>query len=141
MRHWDELLREEREGYTVVVDKSWEDIPLDHLFDTSIDPDTGKPYFDVKDMAQKIDRGDLDYFMLRARVMLDGHELGEHIVGGFLYEDARETLKDGMAEDLIYAAMEEAKQEARRLVGSLQRVIDSEPKDSYNTDSMQYFGA
>jgi hypothetical protein len=92
-------------------------------------------------MAQKIDRGDLDYFMLRARVMLDGHELGEHIVGGFLYEDARETLKDGMAEDLIYAAMEEAKQEARRLVGSLQRVIDSEPKDSYNTDSMQYFGA
>jgi hypothetical protein len=126
MRHWEELLREPREGFEVVVDKSWEDIPLDHLFDTSIDPDTGKPYFDVKDMAQKIDRGDLDYFMLRARVLLDGHELGEHIVGGFLYEDARETLKDGMAEDLIYAAMEEAKAEARRLVGSLQRVIDTE---------------
>jgi hypothetical protein len=119
MRHWDELLREERKGYTVVVDKSWEDIPLESLFDTSIDPDTGKPYFDVKDMARKIDRGDLDYFMLRARVMLDGHELGEHIVGGFLYEDARETLKDGMAEDLIYAAMEEAKTEVQRLRGKL----------------------
>jgi hypothetical protein len=126
MRHWEELLREPREGFEVVVDKSWEDIPLDHLFDTSIDPDTGKPYFDVKDMAQKIDRGDLDYFMLRARVLLDGHELGEHIVGGFLYEDARETLKDGMAEDLIYAAMEEAKTEARRLVGALRKVIDTE---------------
>jgi hypothetical protein len=63
--------------------------------------------------------------MLRARVLLDGHELGEHIVGGFLYEDARETLKDGMAEDLIYAAMEEAKTEARRLVGSLNKVIDT----------------
>jgi hypothetical protein len=125
MRHWNELLREQREGFEIVVDKSWEDIPLDHLFDTSIDPDTGKPYYDVKDMARKIDRGDLDYFMLRARVLLDGHELGEHIVGGFLYEDAREVLTDGMAEDCIYSAMEEAKTEARRLVGSLNKVIDT----------------
>ena len=115
MRHWDELLRETRAGFEIVVDKSWEDIPLESLFDTSIDPDTGKPYFDVKDMAHKIDRGDLDYFMLRARVLLDGHELGEHIVGGFLYEDARETLTDGMAEDLIYQAMQEAKTEVLRL--------------------------
>jgi hypothetical protein len=119
MRHWDELLRETRAGFEVVVDKSWEDIPLESLFDTSIDPDTGKPYFDVKDMARKIDRGDLDYFMLRARVLLDGHEMGEHIVGGFLYEDARETLTDGMAEDLIYAAMQEAKTEVLRLRGKL----------------------
>jgi hypothetical protein len=126
MRHWDELLREPRDGFEVVVDKTWEDIPLDHLFDTSIDPDTGKPYYDVEDMARKIDRCDLDYFMLRARVLLDGHELGSHIVGGFLYEDARETLKDGMAEDLIYSAMEEARKEARRLQGSLQRVLDTE---------------
>jgi hypothetical protein len=126
MRHWDELLREPRGGFEVVVDKSWEDIPLDHLFDTSTDPDTGRPYYDVEDMARKIDRCELDYFMLRARVLLDGHELGSDIVGGFLYEDAREVLKDGMAEDLIYAAMEEARKEARRLQGSLQRVLDTE---------------
>jgi hypothetical protein len=125
MRDWTELLREQRMGFEVIVDKTWEDIPLDHLFDTSIDPDTGKPYYDVKDMARKIDNCDLDYFMLRARVLLDGHELGEHIVGGFLYEDAREVLKDGMAEDLIYQAMSEAKTEARRLVGSLNKVIDT----------------
>jgi hypothetical protein len=115
MRDWTELLREQRMGFEIIVDKTWEDIPLDHLFDTSIDPDTGKPYYDVKDMARKIDRCDLDYFMLRARVLLDGHEMGQHIVGGFLYEDARETLKDGMAEDLIYQAMHEAKTEVLRL--------------------------
>jgi hypothetical protein len=125
MRDWTELLREDRAGFEIVVDKTWEDIPLESLFDTSIDPDTGKPYFDVKDMARKIDRGDLDYFMLRARVLLDGHEMGSHVVGGFLYEDARETLKDGMAEDLIYQAMSDAKTEARRLVGSLNKVIDT----------------
>jgi hypothetical protein len=122
MRHWDELLREQRNGLTVVVDKSWEDIPLDHLFDTSIDPDTGKPYYDVKDMARKIDRGDLDYFMLRARVLFNELELGEHIVGGFLYEDAREVLRDGMAEDLIYAAEQEAKAALPDLIEGLLRV-------------------
>jgi hypothetical protein len=122
MRHWDELLREQRNGLTVVVDKTWEDIPLDHLFDTSIDPDTGKPYYDVKDMARKIDRGDLDYFMLRARVLFNELELGEHIVGGFLYEDAREVLRDGMAEDLIYAAEQEAKAALPDLIEGLLRV-------------------
>jgi hypothetical protein len=122
MRHWDELLREQRNGLTVVVDKSWEDIPLDHLFDTSIDPDTGRPYYDVKEIASQIDRGDLDYFMLRARVMYNELELGEHIVGGFLYEDAREVLRDGMAEDLIYAAEQEAKAALPDLIEGLLRV-------------------
>jgi len=126
MRHWDELLRESRQGFEVIVDKTWEDIPLDHLFDTSIDPATGQAYYDIEQMARDIDRGALDYFMLRARVLLDGHELGSHTVGGFLYEDAREVLTDGMAEDLIYSAMQEAREEARRLVGSLQRVIDTD---------------
>ena len=36
MRDWTELLREQRNGFEVIVDKTWEDIPLDHLFDTSI---------------------------------------------------------------------------------------------------------
>jgi hypothetical protein len=119
MRHWEELLREQRNGLTVVVDKTWEDIPLDHLFDTSIDPETGLPYYDVKAMAEQIDRGDLDYFMLRARVMYNELELGSHIVGGFLYEDAREVLKDGMAEDLIYQAEQEAKRELPGLIQGL----------------------
>jgi hypothetical protein len=118
MRHWDELLREQREGFEIVVDKSWEDISPRDLFDDSIT--------DIDEICRKIDSYDLDWFMLRARVLLDGHELGEHIVGGFLYEDAREVLRDGMAEDLIYQAMEEAKVEARRLIGSLAKVVDTE---------------
>lgn len=119
MQHyWDELARYEREGYTVIVDKTWEDISPRDLFDESIT--------DIDELCRKIDSYDLDWFMLRARVMLDGHELGSHIVGGFLYEDAREVLRDGTADDLISEAMAEARAEARRLVGSLQRVIDRE---------------
>ena len=125
-RHYDELATYQREGFEVIVDKTWEDIPLADLFDTSIDPDTGKPYFDVEDMARRIDRCELDYFMLRVRVLLQGHELGSHYVGGFLYEDASEVLRDGTAEDMIWEAMREAKEEARKLVGFLNKVIDAE---------------
>jgi hypothetical protein len=108
-RHWDKLLEETRGPLTVIVDKTWEDIHPSDLFDTSTDPDTGLPYYDVNEMCYKIDRGDLDWFMLRARVFFEGVELGREIVGGFLYEDAREVLTDGVAEDLIYSAMKEAK--------------------------------
>lgn len=125
-RHYDELATYQREGFEVIVDKTWEDIPLADLFDTSIDPDTGKPYFDVEDMARRIDRCELDYFMLRVRVLLQGHELGSHYVGSFLYEDASEVLRDGTAEDMIWEAMREAKEEARKLVGFLNKVIDAE---------------
>jgi hypothetical protein len=119
MRYWDTLLEEKRNGLDVIVDKTWEDLPLDHCFDTSIDPDTGKPYFDVAEMSAKIDRGDLDYFMLRARVMYNGLELGSSIVGGFLYEDASEVLTDGTANDLIWEAEREAQQAIPGLVQGL----------------------
>jgi hypothetical protein len=114
----------QREGFEIIVDKTWEDLPLDHLFDTSIDPDTGLPYYDIHEMYTEIEMGSLDYFMLRVRALVDGRELGSSYVGGFLYKDASEVLTDGTAEDMIWEAIEEAKKEARRLVGSLSKVVD-----------------
>jgi hypothetical protein len=133
MRHWDELARYERDGFEIIIDKTWEDISPRDLFDDAVT--------DIDEICRKIDSYDLDWFMLRARAMLDGHELGSHIVGGFLYEDAREVLRDGMADDLAYQAIEEAKEEARRLQGSLRKVIDTLDEEAYNTNSMNYFGA
>ena len=125
MRDYTTLATYEREGFVVVVDKTWEDMPLDHLFDTSEDPDTGKPYYDIHEMYTQIEMGSLDYFMLRVRALVDGHELGSSYVGGFLYEDAREVLRDGTAEIMIDEAIDEARKEALRLVGSLSRVVDT----------------
>jgi hypothetical protein len=122
MRYYDTLLDEQRGPFQVIVDKTWEDIPLADLFDTSIDPDTGLPYYDVAEMAQQIDRGDLDYFMLRVRVLFEGHELAADYVGGFLYEDARETLRDGTAEDMISSTIEQAKESAAQLFHKLQQL-------------------
>ena len=125
MRDYTTLATLQREGFDIVVDKTWEDIPLDHLFDTSTDPDTGKPYFDIHEMYTQIEMGSLDYFMLRVRALVDGHELGSSYVGGFLYEDASEVLRDGTADSMIDEAVDEARKEALRLVGSLQRVVDT----------------
>jgi len=107
MRYWDELLREQRGDLEIVVDKSWEDCSIRDLFDESC--------YDIKEMEDKVNSGQLDWFMLRARVFVEGLEVGDAIVGGFMYEDARETLKDGTAEDLIYQAIEEAKPKFYRL--------------------------
>jgi len=120
-RYWEELARYEREGFDVIVDKTWEDVALRDCFDDSC--------YDIKDMEDKVNSGQLDWFMLRARVFVEGLEVGDSIVGGFMYEDARETLRDGTAEDLIYQAIEEAKPKFYRLsrvFGGLSEAVDNE---------------
>jgi hypothetical protein len=42
------------------------------------------------------------------------------------YDTLATCLTDGSAEDMILEAIAEAKQEARRLVGSLSKVVDTE---------------
>ena len=119
MRYWDELLREERGDLEIVVDKSWEDLSIRDCFDDTV--------FDIEEMQEKVNSGELDWFMLRARVFVEGLEVGSHIVGGFMYEDAREVLTDGMAEDLIYQAIEEAKGQfykLSRVFGGLSELVD-----------------
>jgi len=113
-RYYDTLAEFEREGYEIIVDKTWEDISLDQCFDDSLD-ENGVPYYDLKQMAQDVDSGKLDWFMLRVRVLVEGLELSSAHLGGMLYEDARECLKDGSAEDLIYEALTEAKSQVYRL--------------------------
>jgi hypothetical protein len=106
-RYYEELASYDREGFFVVVDKTWEDIAVRDCFDDTC--------YDIKDMERKVNDGDLDWFMLRVRVMLDGHELGRTYLGGCMYEDAHEVLTDGTAEDLIAEALIEARGEVRRL--------------------------
>ena len=117
MRYYDTLATYEREGFVIVVDKSYEDLnPRDCFDDTCCD---------IEEIIKDIDRGHLEWFMLRVRALVDGHELGSAYLGGMLYEDPTECLTDGSAEDMIYQAIDEAKVEARRLVGSLSRVVDT----------------
>jgi hypothetical protein len=100
MRDYDELMNEQRGPFTVIVDKTWEDLsPRDQFEDD-----------DIEEICRKIDNYTYDWFMLRVRVMFNDIELAANYLGGCLYEDARDVLTDGTAEDLIYSTLREAKQ-------------------------------
>ena len=114
MRYYDTLATYERDGFEIIVDKSYEDLNPRDLFEAD----------DIEEIIKDIDRGHLDWFMLRVRALVDGHELGSAYLGGMLYEDPTEVLQDGVVEDMIYDAIQEARKEALRLVGSLSKVVD-----------------
>jgi len=97
MRYYDELARYEREGFEIIVDKTYEDMPIRDLFDDTC--------HDIRELERKVDAGIYEWFMLRVRVLVDGHEMGSHYLGGCMYENAREVLTDGTAEDSLRIRM------------------------------------
>ena len=115
MQKWyDVLARYEREGFDIIVDKTWEDLNVQDCFDDTC--------YDIDDICRQIEHGQLDWFMLRVRVCVEGHELGSSYLGGCLYSDAREVLSDGTAEDQIFMALEEAKKAVWPLMRRLQGI-------------------
>ena len=121
MRYYDTLAEFERDGYDIIVDKTYEDLNPRDSFDDTV--------CDVDEIIKDIDRGHLDWFMLRVRVMVEGLELGSAYLGGCLYEDPKEILTDGTAEDFIAEAMVEAKSKVYRLsrvFGGLSEAVDRE---------------
>ena len=122
MRHYTTLAEYDRAGFNIIVDKTWEDLPLEDLFDTTIDPDTGLPYHDVHKMYADIELGNLDYFMLRVRAMYEDVELAVNYVGGFVYEDAMDVLTDGTAEDMISETIEDAKKRVTQILEGLSKI-------------------
>jgi hypothetical protein len=107
MRYYDTLAEFERDGYDIIVDKTYEDIHPNDLFDDS--------EHDIKQLCEDIESGNLDWFILRVRVLVEGLEIGSSSVGGCLYKDAREVLTDGLAENEIDVALAEAKSQVYRL--------------------------
>lgn len=121
-RYYDEIASFERDGFFVIVDKTWEDLDPNDQFEAC----------DVAEICRKINDYTYDWFMLRVRVLVDGHELASEYLGGCLYEDARDVLKDGTAEDLIDQAMVTAKREVYRMYKRFQELsfkIDAEGVD------------
>ena len=114
MRYYEELARFERNGFDVIVDKTYEDDPISICFDDSC--------YDIKEMEDKVNSGFYDWFMLRVRVFVEGLELGSAYLGGCLYEDAREVLTDGTADDMIEEAMRGAKLAVYPLMKKLQGI-------------------
>ena len=122
MRDYDTLATYEREGYTIVVDKTWEDLDPRGQFEES----------DVAEILQKINDCTYDWFMLRVRVLAEGVELGSAYLGGCLYEDPKECLTDGTAEDMIYEAMAEAKEQVYKVYKKFAELNEVIERDGVN---------
>ena len=122
MRDYDTLATYEREGYTIVVDKTWEDLDPRGQFEES----------DVEEILQKINDCTYDWFMLRIRVLAEGVELGSAYLGGCLYEDPKEVLKDGTAEDMIFEAMAEAKEHVYKVYKKFAELNEAIEREGVN---------
>jgi hypothetical protein len=113
-RHFDEIDSFERDGFTVIVDKTWEDIPVADCFDDT--------QFDIAEINHNIEHGHMDWFMLRVRLMVDEYEIASEYLGSCLYENPREVLTDGTVDDLIATAMITAKREVYRMYKRFQDI-------------------
>ena len=122
-RYYETIAEFERDGFDIVVDKTYEDMHPYDCFEAD----------DIDEISRKIDNGTYDWFMLRVRVMVEGLELGSAYLGGCLYEDAREVLTDGIAEDFIAEAMKEAKTKVYALSKKFAEL--SEQVDRENADA------
>ena len=111
-RHYEELAYYEREGFDVIVDKSYEDMAPKDCFDDT--------QFDIAEINHNIEHGHLDWFMLRVRVMVENIELSSEFLGACLYENASQVLTDGTAEALIDQALVTAKKDVYRLYKKFQ---------------------
>ena len=130
-RYYDELATYERDGFEIIVDKTYEDLDPKDMFDNELD--------DIDRIYSDINNGNLDWFMLRVRVLAGGLELGTDYVGGFLYKDAREVLTDGVVEDMIYTAMQEAKKQVRELADKFCQMALA--FDQEEVEEQAYYGA
>lgn len=122
--YYDTIAEFERDGFTIIVDKTYEDIHPNDLFDDS--------EHDIKQLCEDIECGNLDWFILRVRVLVEGLELGSHYLGGCLYEDARQVLSDGTAEDCIDEALREAKREVYKYKQKFAELSDMVDREGIN---------
>ena len=122
MQYYELIERSERDGFTVIVDKTYEDMHPGDSFDDSC--------HNIKEICDKIDNGTYEWFMLRVRVLVEGLELGSAHCGGCLYYDAREVLTDGIANDLIDEAMTEAKSQVYRLSKKFAELSDQVDREN-----------
>lgn len=97
----------ERDGFVVTVEACAEHAHPADIFDDSC--------HDLQDMVRKIDYGVWDWFQLRVRVHAVGVELGRAQLGACLYADRTDVLTDGVAEDLIQEALDQARDTLTKL--------------------------
>lgn len=103
----------------VQVDYSYEEEPLESLF-----PEESAEWY--KETARKVERSDMPYVVVRAKVFLDGVQLADNNLGGMLF-DSWEELELSMTQDdhgLIAETIQEARDQWDRMI----QLMSTQPK-------------
>ena len=113
MRYYDELLHETRGPFTVVVDKTWEDLhPRDHFEEDDID-----------EICRKIDNGTYTWFVARVEAYKAGILLATDYLGANLYENPKDFINDCYFEDMVDNVVNEATATLEKLYDTRDEVM------------------
>jgi hypothetical protein len=116
MRFWHYVETREIDQFSVIIDWTYEDAPLDSMFDETVS--------DIEDMARRCNAGIDTHYIARVRVFYDGHEMGSSTLGScYAYDcDPADDIEAGISgylEDMIEEAMDEARGEAVKMLDRL----------------------
>jgi len=88
MIRWDNRERQYHAPYDIIIQTTPDTVPLRDMFDDSINPDTGKTYYDVGYMERQVEQGDAEWVIVSVQCLLNGVEIGSDALGGaYLTED------------------------------------------------------
>ena len=99
--YWETIHEEEHNGFLIVTSITHEDTHPRDSFDETPE--------DMAEICRKIDQGILTWFVARVQAFRHGVLLGTDYLGGNLYENPQDFIKEGgYYEDMVNAATTEA---------------------------------
>jgi len=116
MRYWHEVKRFKQEQFDVIVDWTYEEVPIRDMFDETC--------YDIEDMERRHNAGTDTHYVARVRFLYDGVEMGCATLGScYAYGcDPEDDINDGISgylEDLMEEAESEARERAVEMLDQL----------------------
>ena len=101
MTHYERRYEEDMDGFSIMFSTTYEDMHPRDSFDDTIE--------DIDKLCRDIDAGHLEWFVARVDAYKCGVLLASEYIGGNLYEDALDFVKDGYFKQMAHEAIESAK--------------------------------
>ena len=92
MIRWDNRERQYHAPFDIIIQTHPEDVYIRDMFDDSINPDTGKSYYDVDYMNRQVELGEAEWLMVKVECRLNRQVIGSSMLGG-VYLDKYYDLK------------------------------------------------
>jgi hypothetical protein len=107
MRQYERQYEETRDGFTIMFSTTYEDAHPRDMFDDSC--------YDIDKMCRDIDEYRLQWFIARVDAYKCGVLLASEYIGGNLYANVLDFLKDGYYKDMVLEAIDQANKKITEL--------------------------